>query len=140
MDFQNKKLKVCGMVVGFALFNESYDIDDDDAKRLIEWLLELGALEVQGFDERTNDIKYTITEKCKEIMPELFNEHFKFINQLAFDMWKLDLIEMTFDMDGTPMVMLKPETVKIKDTLPDDQRVFVENMLNKYESNRGDII
>jgi len=30
------------------------------------------------------------------------------------------------------MVMLKPETVAIKDTLPDDKRFFVENMINKH--------
>jgi hypothetical protein len=30
------------------------------------------------------------------------------------------------------MVMLKESTVAIKDTLPDDKRFFIENMLNKY--------
>jgi hypothetical protein len=30
------------------------------------------------------------------------------------------------------MVMLKQEAVDIKDTLPDEERFFIENMLNKY--------
>jgi hypothetical protein len=53
-------------------------------------------------------------------------------------MWSKGLVEMSFSKDGIPMVMLTQEAVNIKDTLPDEERFFIENMLNKYNS--GDII
>ena len=53
-------------------------------------------------------------------------------------MWSEGLIEMKFDQDGVPLVLLKPEIVQIKDTLPDDQRFFIENLLRKHDN--GDII
>jgi hypothetical protein len=105
---------------------------EEEYSELMKKLLEMGALELTGYDSISNQFTYNITPECEELLPELWQEHFKFINKLAFEMWNEGLIEMSFDKDGTPMVMLKPETVAIKDTLPDDKRFFIENMLNKH--------
>lgn len=113
-------------------------IDDEDTNGLMAYLLEIGAIEVQGYDSTTDQITYNLTQECEKIYPELWEEHFKFVNQLAFDMWKKGLIEMKFDDDGVPMVMLKPDTVKIKDSLPEEERFFIENLL--YKENNGGII
>jgi hypothetical protein len=114
------------------------DISEEEYSSLINKLLEIGALEITGYDAISDQFTYNITPECEKLMPELWEEHFKFVNKLAFEMWSEGLIEMNFDKDGTPMVMLKPETVGIKDTLPDDKRFFIENMINKH--NRGGII
>lgn len=108
------------------------DYNEDEYQDLISKLMEMGALEITGYDSISNQFTYNITPECEELMPELWQEHFKFVNELAFDMWSEGLIEMNFDKDGIPMVMLKESTVAIKDTLPDDKRFFIENMLNKY--------
>jgi hypothetical protein len=108
------------------------DYNEDEDQDLISKLIEMGALEITGYDSISDQFTYNITPKCEELMPELWEEHFKFVNELAFDMWSEGLIEMNFDKDGTPMVMLKESTVAIKNTLPDDKRFFIENMLNKY--------
>jgi hypothetical protein len=109
-----------------GISNEEYD-------SIVSKLIEMGVLEVVGYDSISGQITYNITPECEHLLPELWQEHFKFVNELAFQMWSEGLIEMNFDKDGTPMVMLKPETVAIKDTLPDDKRVFIENMLNRYK-------
>lgn len=114
------------------------DFSEEQYNHLIEKLIEIGALEITGYDSISDQFTYNITPECEELMPELWEEHFKFVNELAFKLWNDGLIEMTFDKDGIPMVMLKQEAVDIKDTLPDDERFFIENMLNKY--NKGGII
>lgn len=114
------------------------DFSEEQYNSLIEKLIEIGALEITGYDVISDQFTYNITPECEELMPELWEEHFKFVNELAFKLWSDGLIEMTFDKDGTPMVMLKQEAVDIKDTLPDDERFFIENMINKH--NRGGII
>ena len=114
------------------------DISEEEYNNLINKLLEIGVLEITGYDSISDQFTYNITPECEELLPELWEEHFKFVNELAFEMWNEGLIEMNFSKDGTPMVMLKPETVAIKDSLPDDKRFFIENLLNKH--NTGDII
>ena len=108
------------------------DYNEDEYQDLISKLIEMGALEITGYDSISDQFTYNITPECEELMPELWEEHFKFVNELAFEMWNENLIEMAFDKNGAPMVMLKDETVAIKDTLPDDKRFFIENMLNKH--------
>jgi hypothetical protein len=108
------------------------NISEEEYNNLINKLLEMGVLEITGYDSISDQFTYNITPECEELMPELWEEHFKFVNELAFEMWNEGLIEMNFDKDGSPMVMLKSDTVAMKDSLPDDKRFFIENMLNKH--------
>lgn len=108
------------------------NIDDEEYNNLVEMLIELGALEIIGFDAKSNQFTYGITEKCREIAPELYDEHFKAINNLAFKLWKDDIIEMQFDLDGVPAVLLTEKAIKIKDSLPDEERFFIESLIKKH--------
>jgi hypothetical protein len=99
----------------------------------MEFLLEHGLIEIYGVDPITEDITYTMTDKCREVMPELFEEHMKHINQIAFDLWEKGYIEMNFDEEGTPLVMLKPLDYE-KDIFPlinYDEVNFLQNMLTR---------
>jgi hypothetical protein len=119
---------------GTDLFSQDY-IDDDGLSNIIMKLIEIGALEVRGYDALSNQFIYNLTPKCQEIMPDLFEEHFKMINELAFKLWSKDIIDLTFDKDGVPMVMPKDieYTRSIMNDLPDEERFFLENLLQKYE-------
>jgi hypothetical protein len=116
------------------LSDEEY-IDEEDLSNIILQLIEMGALEVRGYDSISNQFIYNLTPKCQEIMPDLFEEHFKMINELAFRLWSKDIIDLTFDKDGTPMVMPKDieYTRSIMYTLPEEERFFLENLLEKRE-------
>lgn len=111
------------------------EISDQDLTNIIAQLLEMGVLEIRGYDSISNQFTYNITPRCKELYPELFEEHFKMINDLAFKLWSKDLIELTFDKDGVPMVMPKniEYTRSVMYALPEDERFFLENLLDKYE-------
>jgi hypothetical protein len=99
----------------------------------MELLLEHGLIEIYGVDPITKEITYTMTAKCQEVMPELFQEHLNHINQVAFDLWEKGYIEMNFDENGTPLVMLKPLDYE-KDVFPlinYDEVNFIQNMLSR---------
>ena len=70
------------------------DISEEEYSNMISMLINIGALEVIGFDKKSNQFTYGLTPKCHELMPELFDEHFKMINELAFKLWNDGIIEM----------------------------------------------
>ena len=114
--------------------DEEY-VNEEDLSNIILQLVEMGALEIRGYDSISNQFIYNLTPKCQEIMPDLFEEHFKMINELAFRLWSKDIIDLTFDKDGTPMVMPKDieYTRSVMYTLPEEERFFLENLLQKRE-------
>ena len=116
------------------LSDEEY-VNEEDLSNIILQLIEMGALEIRGYDSISNQFTYNLTPKCQEIMPDLFEEHFKMINELAFKLWSKEIIDLTFDKDGIPMVMPKniEYTRSVMYTLPEDERFFLENLLDKYE-------
>jgi hypothetical protein len=116
------------------LSDEEY-INEEYLSNIILQLIEMGALEIRGYDSISNQFIYNLTPKCQEIMPDLFEEHFKMINELAFRLWSKDIIDLTFDKDGTPMVMPKDieYTRSVMYTLPEEERFFLENLLQKRE-------
>jgi hypothetical protein len=120
---------------GFVLSDEEY-VSEEDLSNLILQLIEMGALEVRGYDDISDQFIYNLTPKCQEIMPDLFEEHFKMINELAFKLWSKEIIDLTFDKDGIPMVMPKniEYTRSIMKDLPDEERFFLENLIQKYEN------
>jgi|694.fasta_scaffold39196_2 hypothetical protein len=120
---------------GFVLSDEEY-VSEEDLSNLILQLIEMGALEVRGYDSISNQFIYNLTPKCQEIMPDLFEEHFKMINELAFKLWSKEIIDLTFDKEGIPMVMPKniEYTRSIMNDLPDEERFFLENLIQKYEN------
>lgn len=115
--------------------DEEY-VSEEDLSNLILQLIEMEALEVRGYDSISDQFIYNLTPKCQEIMPDLFEEHFKMINELAFKLWSKEIIDLTFDKDGIPMVMPKniEYTRSIMKDLPDEERFFLENLIQKYEN------
>jgi hypothetical protein len=117
------------------LSDEEY-VSEEDLSNIIMQLIEIGALEIKGYDSISNQFIYNLTPKCQEIMPQLFEEHFKMINELAFRLWNKDIIDLTFDNNGIPMVMPKDieYTKSIMYSLPEEERFFLENLLAKRQN------
>ncbi len=115
--------------------DEEY-VSEEDLSNIIMQLIEIGALEIKGYDSISNQFIYNLTPKCQEIMPQLFEEHFKMINELAFRLWNKDIIDLTFDNNGIPMVMPKDieYTKSIMYSLPEEERFFLENLLAKRQN------
>jgi len=107
--------------------------EEQRAKELIEMMLELGALEILGYDQKSESFTYSITPKMKELIPEFFEEHLKFINEIAFTLWNKGYVEIYFEENG-PLVMLKEsiDYPSIMDSLEHEERLFIESMLSAY--------
>jgi hypothetical protein len=118
------------------MMDEEYE--DSDVNKLINFLTNEGAIEVVGVDE-TGDFIYNLTFKCKELFPEFFEEHFSHVNTLAFSLWQKGIIEMKFDEDKGPMVMMKSVeyTQSMLNKVEPDEKVFLENMLRNYHQNNN---
>lgn len=119
-----------------SVLSDEERLNQEDLSNIILQLIEMGALEVRGYDSISNQFIYNLTPKCQEIMPDLFEEHFKMINELAFKLWSKEIIDLTFDKEGIPMVMPKniDYTRSIMNDLPDEERFFLENLIQKHEN------
>lgn len=73
-----------------------------DENELIEELILKGALEVVGFDSDNKELLYSITEKMKEVMPEIYEDHMNFVNKGMLDLWEKGFININmFEEDPT---------------------------------------
>jgi hypothetical protein len=115
-------------------------INEEDVNNILAKFIEEGIVEVHGIDSYTGDFTYKLTPKAAKVFPELYEEHFAFVNELAFVLWEKGYIEMKFEDDG-PRVMLKDIDYQ-KEVFPlisQEERHFIENMLYLHE-NKDDII
>jgi hypothetical protein len=73
-----------------------------DENELIEELILKGALEVVGFDSDNKELLYSITEKMKEVMPEIYEDHMNFVNKGMLELWEKGFININmFEEDPT---------------------------------------
>lgn len=96
---------------------------------VIEQLILDGALEFGGIDVASGEILYTFTNKLKEIMPELYNEHLNFVNSEIMYLWEFGFLSIENLADKNPKVTLTVKAYdqdKIKELSPDKQRSLYE--------------
>lgn len=108
------------------------EVNGDNEDELIAFLLEVGAIELHGYDDKSNSFVYRVTPMLKQLFPDMFEEHMKIVNQLAFDLWNKGYIEMKFTSEGSPLIMLIPglDYESIMDKLDDSERNMIQNLLD----------
>jgi hypothetical protein len=95
----------------------------------IDKLILEGALEVGGIDIESGEILYNFTDKLKEVMPELYNEHLNFVNSEIMYLWETGFLSIESLLDDNPKVNLTLkayDTDKIKELPQDKQRSLQE--------------
>jgi hypothetical protein len=109
------------------------EMDKDD----IEYFLSIGALEFSCVNERGEEI-YSLTDKAREIAPELYLEQMKNFNEIIFSLWRKDILEITFDEDGEPMISITKgkEEFDISDLDEEEQDIFEEILIAWNEKNK----
>ena len=70
---------------------------------IISMLILEGALEIGALDAETGEFLYTITPKMKEVMPELYEEHIRFINKDILNLWEKGFVDINF-LEDDPVV------------------------------------
>lgn len=107
---------------------------DENAELIVlQMLIEQGALEIISID-KNGDPVYRVTPKCREIFPELFYSHLSDVNNMAFDLWDLGVIEIEFGDDSHKVSFRKENYeryLELKDTLTDDQHNFINAIIDR---------
>jgi hypothetical protein len=117
------------------MYNEENSISDEEISEIIALLVQEGALEILGYDSVSDQITYKISEKCKEIYPELYYSHFEHIGELAMSLWQDNVIDIIFTKGQTIVGITEEQSEYIKDNLnnfDDDKRLFLESILPYY--------
>jgi hypothetical protein len=115
---------------------DNEDVSEQELSEIIEYLIELGAMEIMGYDSISDQFTYKVTPKCKEIYPELYYAHYEAVGEMAASLWMQDVIDIVFT-EGQTIVGVTPEQVEfIKETIntfTDDERFFLETILSHYD-------
>ena len=115
---------------------DNEDISEQELSEMIEHLIELGAMEIMGYDSISDNFTYRITSKCKEIYPELYYAHYEAVGELAQSLWMQDIIDIIFTEGQTIVGVTQEQVDFIKetiDTFTDDERFFLETIINHYD-------
>jgi hypothetical protein len=77
---------------------EDFEMDQDGFDQMMEHYVEIGAVTVNGIDMSGNFI-YVITDKAKELAPDLWEMHHEMIDEALVGLFEQGLIEVEYDED-----------------------------------------
>lgn len=115
---------------------DNEDISEQELSETIEYLIELGAMEIMGYDSISDQFTYRITSKCKDIYPELYYAHYEAVGEMAQSLWMQDVIDIIFTEGQTIVGVTQEQVDFIREninTFTDDERFFLETLLSRYE-------
>ena len=100
-----------------------------DEYEIIDELVKQGALEVYGVDSVTNEITYRVTDKMKEINPELYAMHQEQVHEETMFLWEKGFLDINITEDN-PIVKLTPKAFNDKDiaSLSFERRIALEDI------------
>lgn len=76
-------------------FKEYVEFEDEDV--FVDYLIKIGILEEDGFDEE-GEVTYVYNfEKMKDLMPELYEEIMNNLNEGLMVLFEQDLIQVEYD-------------------------------------------
>lgn len=103
--------------------------------KMLEYLILSGAIEVAAVDSQ-GQLLYAFTPKIHEIMPDLFEEHLKAINEEIMFLWTYGFIDIDF-LAENPMITITKKALDEKhlEELEPNRRNALEEikrLLRKY--------
>lgn len=110
--------------------------DDDDARiqEIFRILEETGCLIWFGLDKNGEPV-YRLTEKCKEVFPDLYAMHTADINRVANELWQLGVVDLIFNEGDSDRVTFTANNyqryIKVKDKLTEEQRNFLDVIVSE---------
>lgn len=119
------------MNVDGIIFSGVEKMDDEELANLtIEKLILEGALEIGGIDVENGEILYNFTNKLKEVMPELYNEHLNFVNSEIMWLWERGFVSIDDFTQDNPRVMITDKALNSEEIskLPKDRQRSLEEI------------
>lgn len=110
------------------------EYDEELTGQFIEYLIEEGCMEVTGIDPNGNFL-FSATPKMEKMFPEIWDEIMSFSNQLVYELWQKDLVDVIFNSNGETLVSPNDNTLKYKEyELNEEQELMIEAIINRMNS------
>jgi hypothetical protein len=90
-----------------------YDSSDENHKEIMEYLVSEGAAIVDGIDENGEAIYKFDMDMLEEIMPELHQVLLEDMDNVLIDLYKKDLIEVSYDEELNAHMTVSEEGKRI---------------------------
>lgn len=78
----------------------------------LSYYLEIGAVSLEGMDEN-GEMIFSISESAKEIAPELWEAHTRYVDDSLMKLYEQGLLEVEYDENLEAILHLTPEGHKI---------------------------
>ena len=86
--------------------------EEREEEMQLEHYLEIGAISLAGMDEN-GEIIYAIEDKAKEIAPELWEAHIRYVDESLMKLYEKGLLQVEYDENLEAMLHISPEGQKI---------------------------
>jgi membrane protease subunit (stomatin/prohibitin family) len=87
-------------------------MEDSQGNDLFDYYMEIGAIELSGIDE-SGEIVFSVTDKAKELAPELWKAHADYVDETLLELYSKDLISVEYDENLQATISLTEEAQKI---------------------------
>lgn len=115
------------------------EYDEELAQNFIEFLVEEGCMEITGMDEKGEFI-LSVTPKMEELFPEIWEEILAMSNQLVYELWQKNLVEIVFRTDGDIFVSPNDNTLNYREyELTEEQSMMIESIINRMNQEGYDV-
>lgn len=91
---------------------EDFEMDQDGFDQMMEHYVEIGAVTVNGIDMSGNFI-YVITDKAKELAPDLWEVHHEMIDEALIGLFEQGLIDVEYDEDLNANMRISDEARQV---------------------------
>jgi len=90
----------------------------ETAEALLNYLIGIDAVVLQGLNSEGEPV-YLITEKCREVFPEFYRTHREELNNTAYELWALGVVDIIFGDDSEEVVFNKSHLEKLQEVYED---------------------
>lgn len=87
-------------------------MEDSKGNDLFDYYMEIGVIELSGIDE-SGEIVFIVTDKAKELAPELWKAHADYVDETLLDLYSKDLISVEYDENLQATISLTEEAQRI---------------------------
>lgn len=96
---------------------------EEEFNLIIDGLIKVGAIEIEGIDSETGEFLYKITDKMQDINPEIYNAHLNDIYRDTLYFWERGFVDIDDITSDNPIITLAPKAFdqKYVNELPYDK-------------------
>jgi hypothetical protein len=86
--------------------------EERDEDMELQRYIEIGAISLEGIDE-SGELIFSISESAKEVAPELWEAHVKYVDESLMKLYEAGLMEVEYNENLEATLHLSPEGQKL---------------------------